>query len=149
MVRSLLIRGMLAGLLAGGLGFFFARLIGEPPVEAAIAFESYVGSTAHHAGAEHAGAEEEDGELVSRPLQSSAGLGTGTLLFGVALGGIFALVFAAAYGRIGPLSARGTAALLGAPGSSLSRWCRSSSIQPTHQRLAIRKPSATGRWCTW
>jgi hypothetical protein len=116
MVRSLLIRGMLAGLLAGGLGFLFARLIGEPPVEAAIAFESYVGSTAHHEGAGHANAEDEEEELVSRPLQSSAGLGTGTLLFGVALGGIFALVFSAAYGRLGSLGARGTAALLGVLG---------------------------------
>jgi hypothetical protein len=102
---------MLAGLLAGGLGFFFARLIGEPPVEAAIAFESYVASTAHHTGHE-----DEAEEIVSRPLQSSAGLGTGTLLFGVALGGIFALVFAASYGRLGPLGARGTAALLGGLG---------------------------------
>ena len=55
-------------------------------------------------------------ELVSRPLQSTAGLGTGTLIYGVALGGMFALVFAAAYGRLGPLAARGTAALLGCLG---------------------------------
>jgi hypothetical protein len=50
---------------------------------------------------------------VSRALQDSAGLGTGTLLYGVAMGGIFALVFAVAYGRIGLRTARGTAALLG------------------------------------
>src|SRR5262249_25932685 len=49
----------------------------------------------------------------SRTLQSSAGLGTGALIYGIAFGGIFALVFAAAYGRIGTMTARGTAALLG------------------------------------
>jgi hypothetical protein len=108
MVRALLIRGMLAGLLAGVLGFVFARQIGEPPVNTAIAFESYVEYTVHNA--------EPEVELVSRSLQSSAGLGTGTLIYGVALGGMFALVFAAAYGRLGPLAARGTAALLGVLG---------------------------------
>ena len=39
MIRALLIRGMLAGLVAGILGFCFAWTIGEAPVEAAIAFE--------------------------------------------------------------------------------------------------------------
>jgi len=108
MVRTLLIRGMLAGLLAGILGFLFARQLGEPPVDTAIAFESYVEYTVRH--------EAPEVELVSRPLQSSAGLGTGTLIYGVALGGVFALVFAATYGRLGPLAARGTAAVLGVLG---------------------------------
>jgi hypothetical protein len=108
MVRSLLIRGMLAGLLAGVLGFAFARQFGEPSVNTATAFESYVEYDLHHEAPEE--------ELVSRPLQSSAGLGTGTLLYGVALGGMVALVFAAAYGRLGVLAARGTAALLGGLG---------------------------------
>jgi hypothetical protein len=104
-VRALLIRGMLVGLLAGILGFLFARQLGEPPVNTAIAFESYVEYTVHN--------EQPEVELVSRSLQSSAGLGTGTLIYGVALGGVFALVFTATYGRLGPLRARGTAALLG------------------------------------
>ena len=108
MVRALLIRGMLAGLLAGVLGFLFAHQIGEPPVNTAIAFEKYVEYTVHN--------EEPEVELVSRSLQSSAGLGTGTLIYGTALGGMFALVFAVAYGRLGALAARGTAALLGGLG---------------------------------
>jgi hypothetical protein len=105
MVRLLLVRGMIAGLLAGVLGFGFARFVGEPDVNAAIAFGSYVEYTVHH--------ERPEMELVSRSLQSSAGLGTGTLIYGVAMGGIFALVFSAVYGRLKPFSARGTAALLG------------------------------------
>jgi hypothetical protein len=99
---------MLAGLLAGVVGLGFALLIGEGPVNTAIAFESYVEYTVHH--------EEPEEDLVSRSLQGSAGLATGTLIYGVALGGIFALVFAAAYGRLLPLAARGTAALVGCLG---------------------------------
>lgn len=105
MVRTLLIRGMLAGLIAGVLGFGVSRIIGEPQVAKAISFESYVEHHVHH--------EAPEAELVSRSLQGSAGLGTGALIYGVALGGIFALVFAIAYGRLGPLTARGTAAVLG------------------------------------
>jgi len=99
---------MLAGLLAGVLAFAFARLIGEPSINQAIAFESYVEYTLHH--------EQPGMEVVSRPLQSTAGLATGTLIFGVGMGGIFALVFSAAYGRMSALRARGTAALLGCLG---------------------------------
>jgi predicted cobalt transporter CbtA len=104
-VRTLLIRGMLAGLIAGLLGFGVARIIGEPQVDKAIDFESYVETNVHH--------EAPEAGPVSRSLQGSAGLQTGALIYGVALGGIFALVFAIAYGRLGPLTARGTAALLG------------------------------------
>jgi len=105
MVRTLLIRGMLAGALAGLVGFVFAHTFGEPPVDAAIAFESYVEYDLHH--------EEPEEEIVSRPLQSTAGLTTGVLIYGTALGGFFGLVFAIAYGRLGGLGARGTAAVLG------------------------------------
>jgi len=99
---------MLAGCLAGVVGFCFAWLVGEAPVNTAIAFESYVEYTVHH--------EEPEDEVVSRPLQSTAGLATGTLIYGVALGGIFALVFTAAYGRVWLFGARGTSALLGVLG---------------------------------
>lgn len=105
MVRSLLIRGLLVGLVAGLAAFGFARWKGEPSVNKAIAFEDYVSTDVHHEPHEH--------EEVSRSVQDSAGLGTGAILYGVAMGGIFALVFAAAYGRIGLRTARGTAALLG------------------------------------
>jgi hypothetical protein len=109
MIGALLVRGMLAGLVAGILGFCFAWTVGEAPVDAAIAFEAHVASIAH--ADEHDDHDED--ELVSRPMQSTAGLGTGTLIYGIAAGGIFALVFAAAYGRVAPFSARGTAALIG------------------------------------
>ncbi|NBE51737.1 CbtA family protein [Streptomyces boluensis] len=99
-VRALLVRGMLAGLGAGTAALIFAYLVGEGPVDAAIAFES---AGAHH----EAGGE----ELVSRSVQSTAGLATGMLVFGVAVGGIAALAFCFALGRIGRFGPRATAAL--------------------------------------
>src|SRR5262249_12618769 len=83
-------------------------------------FEAHVASIAHadEHGDGHGGHDED--EIVSRPVQSTAGLGTGTLIYGVALGGIFALVFAAAFGRISPFAARGTAALIGLLGFTAS-----------------------------
>jgi hypothetical protein len=109
MVRTLLLRGMLAGLLGGLVAFGIAKTVGEPQVDKAIAFEEYVEARADHASHE---ADHHD-ELVSRSQQNFAGLGTGTLIYGAAMGGIFGLVFAIAYGRLGTMTARGTAAVLG------------------------------------
>ncbi|MFJ1616034.1 MULTISPECIES: CbtA family protein [unclassified Streptomyces] len=100
-VRALLIRGMLAGLAAGALALFVAYFLGESRVDAAIALEE-----AH--SHDHGGGE----ELVSRTMQSTAGLATGVLVFGVAIGGIAALVFCYALGRIGRFGPRATAALI-------------------------------------
>lgn len=102
MMRTLLIRGLLAGLIAGVCGYAVATTLGEPSVDKAIAFETLVGD--HH---------DEHVDEVSRTLQSSAGLGTGALIYGIALGGVFAVVFAAVYGRGGFNSAKPTAAVLG------------------------------------
>lgn len=107
-MRTLLIWGMLAGLLAGVLAFAFASVFGEPPVEVAISLEGQTGEHDHDAAAEPA--------PVSRGVQSTAGLAIATCLFGVALGGLFALAFAFAYGRIGRLSPRATALLTAAIG---------------------------------
>ena len=105
MVGQLLLRGMIAGLIAGILAFAFAYGFGEPEVEYAIGLEEQKAIAA----GEDPGAEP---EIVSRPVQSSIGLATGILGFGAAAGGIFALVFAFAYGRLGNLGARATSALL-------------------------------------
>jgi hypothetical protein len=78
-------------------------VFGEPQVGHAIDFEDYLAKL-HHDPAE--------AEIVSRGVQRTWGLLTGTFFVGTALGGLFSLVFAWAYGRIGNLSARGTAALL-------------------------------------
>jgi hypothetical protein len=106
-VRALLVRGMLAGLLAGLLAFGFAWVFGEPSVDSAIGFEQHMHQMA---------GEVPEPELVSRAVQSTIGLLTGVLVYGCALGGIFALVFAYSCGRMGPLGPRGTAAVIAAAG---------------------------------
>ncbi|MBG1231011.1 CbtA family protein [Aestuariivirga litoralis] len=103
MVGKLLLRGMLVGIAAGILAFIFAHIFGEPMVDKAIAFEE---------AASQAAGEAAEPELVSRAVQSTIGLATGVLVYGAALGGIFSLVFAYVYGRIGALSPRATSAVL-------------------------------------
>ena len=111
-VRSLLVRGMLAGLVAGVAALIVAAVIGEPQIREAIAYEQAAGGHSHAEGHTHddSGAE---AQVVSRGVQSTVGLATGLGVYSVAVGGIFALVFAFAYGRIGRVRARGTAGLLG------------------------------------
>ncbi len=103
MVRSLLVRGMLVGALAGVVAFVFARIFGEPSVNLAIAFEAKMYAAMNMP---------EEPELVSRAVQQGPGLFVGSLLYGTAFGGLFALVFAYAYGRMGNMGPRATAALL-------------------------------------
>ncbi|MBB3464186.1 CbtA family protein [Rhizobium sp. BK377] len=103
MVGNLLLRGMIAGVIAGILVFAFARFFGEPLVDAAIAFEE---ATAQAAG------EVAEPEIVSRVTQAGPGLFIGVMAYSVAIGGLFALVFAFVHGRFSSLSARGTSAVI-------------------------------------
>ncbi|MFF3751363.1 CbtA family protein [Streptomyces sp. NPDC002018] len=114
-VRTLLVRGMIAGVLAGLCAFALAYLAGEPSVRDSIALEETQSApaAAPEAAHEHGGhGEEEEEELVSRPVQSTFGLATGVLVYGVALGGIASLVFSVCLGRIGGFGPRATAALV-------------------------------------
>ncbi|PBC78883.1 putative cobalt transporter subunit CbtA [Streptomyces sp. TLI_235] len=104
-VRSLLVRGMLGGLGAAVPALLVAYLLGEPRVDAAIAFEESQPHS-HEGGV----------ELVSRSMQSTAGLATGILVYGIALGGIIALAYCFALGRIGGFGPRATAMLVSGTG---------------------------------
>jgi predicted cobalt transporter CbtA len=113
MVGSLLLRGMLVGVVAGLLAFGFARIFGEPEVDRAISFEETMHEAHPHThGDAHADAAAEEPELVSRETQAGLGLLTGVVVYGAALGGLFALVFAFVYRRVGRLGPRATSALL-------------------------------------
>jgi hypothetical protein len=103
MVGQLLVRGMLAGIAAGLLTFGFAKLVGEPPVDQAISFEQKLDA---------AKGEAPEPELVSRHTQAGIGLLTGVVTYGAALGGLFALTFAYAHGRVGRIASRPLAAWL-------------------------------------
>jgi predicted cobalt transporter CbtA len=131
MMGHLLLRGMLVGVVAGLLAFGFAKVFGEPQVDRAIAFEEQHGHAHHDADhhhdqagtqagtqsgaddhADNAGGEPAETELVSRSTQAGLGLLTGVVVYGAAMGGLFALVFAFANGRVGASRPRATAALL-------------------------------------
>src|ERR1700758_505583 len=92
MVGSLILRGLLVGLVAGLLAFGFAKFIGEPQVDKAIAYEARMDSAKGDAP---------EPERFSREVQSGLGLLTGVLVYGTAIGGLFAIVFAYASGRVG------------------------------------------------
>ena len=105
MARTFLIRGMLCGLAAGLLAFVFARIFGEPNVDSAIGFEEQL---ARLSGSTH----DHGQEIVSRDLQGGWGLFVVVIAYATALGGLFALLYAYAWGRMGKLGARASAALL-------------------------------------
>ena len=105
MLRTLLIWGLLAGLCGGLLATGFSEVAGEPAVGQAITFES---SRAAAAGEPHEHA------IVSRGTQRSVGLLTAAVVYGVSVGGLFALAFAFAYGRVGRASPARTALWLAA-----------------------------------
>jgi pimeloyl-ACP methyl ester carboxylesterase len=104
---NLLMRGMLAGLVAGFLAFGFAKVFGEPQVDRAIGFEEQLAK---------AKGEPKEPEIVSREVQASIGLFTGVTVVGTAMGGLFALAFAFANGRLVSLPPRTTALIIAALG---------------------------------
>lgn len=119
MVGTLLARGMLIGIIAGLLSFGFLKIVGEPPIDRAIAFETQLDKAKAQAKAQAliakglpAPKEETEPVLVSRGVQAGIGLFTGVMFYNVAFGGLFALAFALAYGRIGHFGPRATSALL-------------------------------------
>lgn len=109
MEKQIIGRGVLAGALAGLFAFVFARIFVEPVIERAIGYEDGIGA-AHEAlegaaaGHDH-GAEGGFGGF-TRGVQANIGMGLGVLAFSVAMGALFAVVFAVTYGRVGNISAR-------------------------------------------
>jgi len=102
-VSGLLLRGLLAGILAGLLAAGFSFLAGEPSIERAIAFETAM---------ERAAAQPSEPEIVTRSVQRGAGLLTAYIVYGAAIGGLFSLVFALAYGRVKGFDPKALSALL-------------------------------------
>ena len=95
MEKRLIARGLLAGAIGAALAFVFARLCAEPVIARAIAFED------GRADAENAhGVHEHGAELFSRGVQANAGLGFGMLIFGVAMGALFAVLFCIVASRV-------------------------------------------------
>jgi hypothetical protein len=89
-IRPFLLRGLICGLLAGLIAGCFAFLLGEPVIERAISFEERLAASSgeHH----DRGSIGRDGQRV--------GLFLATGLYGMAVGGLFGLVFATLRGRV-------------------------------------------------
>jgi hypothetical protein len=119
MVRTLLVRGMLVGIVAGLLSFGFLKIYGEPQVDRAIAFETQMDeakAAADKAKGMHM-SDQDEPELVSRPVQAGIGLFTAVMVYSAAFGGLFGLAFAFAYGRTpGAPTPRALSALLAVTG---------------------------------
>ena len=94
MEKRLIARGLLAGAVGAVLAFAFARLLAEPVIGRAIDFEDGRTEVTHAQGVHEHGA-----ELFSRGVQGSVGLGFGVLVFGVAIGALFAVAFCVAFVR--------------------------------------------------
>jgi hypothetical protein len=122
MEKQIIGRGLLAGAVAGVLAFVFAKIFLEPVIGRAIDFED--GTAAAHQAMEMAAgghSHAEGGELFSRGIQSTIGMGFGVVLFSIAMSALFAVVFAVAYGRVGNVSARVLSVLVAA-GMLISLW---------------------------
>ena len=90
---QLLVRGLIVGLFAGLLAGTFAYVLGESRVDAAIAIEEAGAAHSHdHDQAQEHGDDHGEEPLVSREGQK-AGLFLATSLYGVALGGLFAVAY--------------------------------------------------------
>jgi predicted cobalt transporter CbtA len=116
--RAFLVRGLLAGLIAGFSTFAVGYFVAEPHVQAAIDVEEANSAAEEHthddaASEQEAGhSHEEDGTVVSRHNQRTWGLLTGTLSMGIVFGGLVALVAAGVVGRVGTLSPGQSTALV-------------------------------------
>ncbi len=122
MERRFIVRGLLAGAIGGILAFVFARIFAEPQIQTAIDYES--GRDAAQAVLDKAAGltpEAAGPDLFSRTVQANVGIGVGIVLFGAAVGGLYAVAYILACGRTGNVRPR-TLALLVALGGFLALY---------------------------
>src|ERR1700744_6082916 len=87
-VRTLLVRGMLVGILAGLLSFAFLKVYGEPQVDIAIAFETQQDVAKEAAGQAKGMTMDEQPALSSRQVQAGIGLFVAVMVYATAFGGL-------------------------------------------------------------
>ncbi|MGW6276197.1 CbtA family protein [Kribbella sp. NPDC055071] len=117
MEKKLILRGVIAGAVGGLLAFVFARIFAEPQIQAAIDYES--GRDAAQEALDKAAGlpvEAAGPEIFSRTLQANIGIGVGIVLFGIAMGALFAVAYAICLGRVGNLRPRTLAMLVALAG---------------------------------
>lgn len=109
MEKRLIARGLLAGAVGAVLAFLFARVCAEPVIARAIAFED-----GRNDALDAHGVHEHGAELFTRGVQANAGLGFGVLIFGVAMGALFSVLFCVVSVRARTIGPRPLSALLAA-----------------------------------
>jgi hypothetical protein len=117
MEKKLIGFGMLAGAGAGLIAFVFARIFAEPVIQKAIDYES--GRDAAQDALDKAAGVAIPGagpDIFSRTIQADIGIGAAIILFGAAIGAIFAVTYAICIGRTGGVRPRPLALLVGAAG---------------------------------
>ncbi|MFT4041821.1 MAG: CbtA family protein [Gordonia sp. (in: high G+C Gram-positive bacteria)] len=94
-------RGALAGMLAGLVGFVFARIWAEPVINKAIDYESGRDAALNGLNAAAGRPLAADGpEIFSRTIQSNVGVATGIVGFAVAMGMLVGVAYLVLHGRV-------------------------------------------------
>ncbi|MFF2550570.1 CbtA family protein [Nocardia sp. NPDC058058] len=114
MEKRIIGRGVLLGGLGGLLAFAFARILAEPIIGRAIDYETGRDDAqmALDKAAGHPMADMADTELFTRTEQANVGIGFGMVVFGLALGALFAVVYYLALRRAGNIGPRNLALLV-------------------------------------
>jgi hypothetical protein len=116
-MRSLVLRGVGVGALAGLVAFVFGWIFGEPLIQAAIDYEgAREGARQALDAAAGLPVPAAEADLVSRGIQGTVGIGLGMLAFGVAMGALLAVAYALAWGRVGVTRPRALAVLVAGAG---------------------------------
>ena len=94
-------RGALSGVIAGIIGFIFARIFAEPVIGKAVDYESgrddILGKLNEAAGLP---AGPDGPEIFSRTIQSTVGIATGVIAFSAAMGALVAVAYVVLHGRV-------------------------------------------------
>jgi predicted cobalt transporter CbtA len=96
----IILRGALSGLVAGILGFIFAKVFAEPLISKAIDYEYGRGAVLDALNkAAHRTVAPAEAEIFSRDIQSTVGVASGIVAFSVAMGALVAVAYLVLHGR--------------------------------------------------
>lgn len=110
-------RGALAGGLGGLLSYGFAWIFAEPQIQTAIDYESNRDAAQEALNTAAGIANEPAGpEMFTRTIQGVVGIGIGMVLFGLAMGALFAVAYSVSVGRVGNVRPRSLSLLIAAGG---------------------------------
>ena len=110
-------RGALVGGLGGLLSYGFAQIFAEPQIQTAIDYESHRDAAQEALNTAAGIANEPSGpEMFSRTIQGVVGIGIGMVLFGLAMGALFAVAYSVSVGRVGNVAPRPLALMVAAAG---------------------------------